>query len=153
LRITIFTTVLASLICLSGCSTDQRYGTNHETLVRAATIAVADEAHVQPADIKRTDTEEKGGVLTVLEAPYIEYSRIETKIDSRDENCKYPELEVRIVSNRVLYTRHKEWEQRIQERVLQELRARSHGEESKPTSLPPTPPPDYKNLPAVKSNN
>jgi hypothetical protein len=126
-----------SLLMLSGCSTNQRYSSlSHERLVSAAIEAVSQEANVAPGEIKRTDLEEKGGVITVLESPYIQYSRIETKVDSTEERASCPRLEVRIVTNDVLYTRHKEWEHRIQELVCLKLRARKHGHESKPTALP-----------------
>lgn len=125
---------------LGGCSTDCRYTVTHEQLTNAAIKAITEEARVAPEEIKRKDREHKAGMVTDLEARYVEYSKIKVRIDS-SKLCDIPELEVKITTDTVLYTRHKEWEWRMIELIKQKLLARQHGEESKPTSLPPVAPP------------
>ena len=125
----------AFLAVLSGCSTDRRYTVTHDRVTEAAIAAISEEAYVRPDEIQRTDCED--GKLTILKAPYNNYSKIETKIDSRDAEKKNPELLVNITTNDIALTRHKEWEQRIHEIVRMKLMGRSHGAASKPTSLPP----------------
>ena len=132
--------ILPALLLLAGCSTNQRHTISHERMVQAAIYAVVDEAHVHPDQITRTDSAEEGGTLTVLESAYKQYSKIEARIDSREKHSSCPELQVRITSDGPFYTRHKEWEQRIQEVVCLKINAKQHGEESKPTALPPAEP-------------
>lgn len=128
-----------SVMLLAGCTTSRQYPASHERLVEAGVYAISIEAVVPPEKIKRTEREEQGGRLTVLEAPYIEYSKIQVIIDSRGEYAKSPELGVMITTDKDkgFYTRHKNMEERVHEQVMLNLRARQHGPESKPTSLPP----------------
>jgi hypothetical protein len=145
--------LLASLLAvcciaiLGGCSTDGRYTVSHEQLTNAAIRAICDEARVKPEEIKRKDREHKAGMITDLEARYVDYSKIKVRIDSSARDCTIPELEVKIATDTVLYTRHKEWERRVIELVKQKLLAHRHGEESKPTSLPPVAPPKAQSSP------
>ncbi|HYG77845.1 MAG TPA: hypothetical protein VEK08_22760 [Planctomycetota bacterium] len=132
---------LLALVCflfLSGWGhTSRAYTVTHERLVEAALQALSEEAFVKIGDIEQCDESNKNGKVTLLKAPYIHYSKIEVRIDSRDsDSC--PKLKVKITTNTVFFTRHKEWEQRIHELTLLKLRARQHGLESKPTALPPT---------------
>jgi len=131
-----------SVILLAGCTTSRQYLASHDRLVEAGVYAISVEAAVKPEQVKRTDREEKGGRLTVLEAPYIEYSRIQVFIDSRGEYASAPELGVLITTDKDkgFYTRHKDMEERVHELAVLNLRARQHGAESKPTSLPPATP-------------
>jgi hypothetical protein len=141
---------LPALLLISGCSTDRRYTytaspVTHDRLVEAATQAVSEEARVPIDKIERS---EKDGV-TELRAPYDIYSKIRVQVDSR-KSCENPELLVQISTDTYLWTRHKEWEQRIHEIVALKLRGRTHGPESKPTSVPPTTPPAPEAKPEVK---
>ena len=125
---------------LSG-STDRNYTTEFERIVRAATEAIEEEAHVNRDQIERTDFGEGcscGSQLTYLRAPYIDFSWIKVKIDGRGKDSCAPELSVTITTDKTFFTRHKEYEQRIHELVLLKLNAKQHGEESKPSMLPPT---------------
>jgi hypothetical protein len=122
-----------SLAMLSGCSTDRHYTTGHECVISATIRAIAEEGHIDESRIERTDSE--GGLVTTLKAPYIQYSNIEAKIDSR-KYANAPELGVVVTTGEVLINRHKEWEQRIHEIVRLKMLARPHGHESRPTSLP-----------------
>ena len=134
-----FTVAMLSLV-IGGCSTDRAYTLTHGRMTEAALQAISEEAQVKIADIKRTESGSDGGHRTVLEAPYINYSTITAKIDSRGKNESAPQLEVQITTDKILFTRHKEWEQRIHELVALKLRSHAHGGESKPTALPATPP-------------
>lgn len=129
--------VLVVTVLLAGCTTSQRYALTHDRLVQAAYSAITQEAYVKLEQITREDTEEQGGRLTVLKAPYLEYSKIEAMIDSRGEDAKTPRLKVKITTGDFAYSRHKDMEERLQEVALRDLRARQHGDESKPTALPP----------------
>lgn len=132
-----------SAVLLSATSiaaTSRAYTVTHDRLVEAAAQAIADEAHVKAAEIKRAESEAEGGRVTELEAPYITYSKIKATVDSRPKKGDAPELRVEITTNKELHTRHKEWEQRVHELVLLKLKARKHGDEAKPTSLPPAAP-------------
>jgi hypothetical protein len=141
--------VAIAIVCpliLTSCTTDRDFCVSHERLVDAAIQAISEETRVAPGDIKRTETSEKGGMRTVLVAPYITYSCIKVEVDSTDEHCKCPELQVKVTTDKILWTRHKDFEDRIHEIVALKLRARKHGDESKPTALPtkapaPTPAP------------
>lgn len=110
-------------ILLSGCSTDRSYTVSHERMTTAAIQAIAEEAHVHENEVVRTDRDDKDGQLTYLECPYIDYSRIRASIDSRAKDCTIPEFSVKITTDKHLYTRHKEWEERIHELVFLKLRA------------------------------
>jgi len=127
---------------LAGCTTSRQYPASHDRLVEAGIYAISAEAAVKPEQVKRTDREEQGGRVTVLEAPYIEYSKVQVIIDSRGENAKTPELGVLVTTDKDkgFYTRHKDMEERVHELVVLNLRARQHGPESKPTSLLPATP-------------
>ncbi|MGD0090424.1 MAG: hypothetical protein ABSE73_10940 [Planctomycetota bacterium] len=142
---TCFLTTLAAAaaVLLYGCTTSRCYSVPHDRLIAAAVKALAAEAAVKPEQIQRTDKEELGGRLTVLEAPYIEYSKVEVRIDSRGKFADAPELTVEITTakDKTFYTRHRDMEERVHEAILLSLRARQHGEESKPTALPPAAPP------------
>lgn len=127
---------LVSLAVLTGCSTDREYKITHEQTIEATVAALMDEANVKRDEIKIVEAPEKGGRVTVITCPYKRESRVECKVDSTDERKNSPELQVRVVSNEKFYTRHKEWEWRMQEVVAAKLRAKDHGEESKPSSLP-----------------
>ncbi len=140
MRILACITVLTLLCVLAGCSTDRRYTVAHERMTIAAMQAISDEASVRMDEIQRNDREEDGGRLTVLRAPYVEYSKVEATIDSRGKHCNTPELEVVVSTDKILFTRHKEWEERLQRLVELKLKARPHGEESKPSALPPVKP-------------
>jgi hypothetical protein len=129
-----------SVLLLSGCTSDCSYTVDHERLVGAAMEAIAEEAHVKFGDITRNDCEEKGGKMTILTATYIDYSKLKVIIDSSEENCKVPALKVQIKTGDVLPEQHGDFENRLHEMVLLKLRARKHGEESKPTALPPIAP-------------
>jgi len=125
---------VVALLFLMGCnSNDKHYTVSHEQLVQAAIEAIADEAHVKPEEITRTDHGEKCGTVTRLESAYIEYSQI--RADIRSGDCT-PELEVQGSTDKVFWTRHKDWEQRLHEVVVLKLTAKAHGAESKPTALP-----------------
>jgi hypothetical protein len=148
MRRALFSAGLAVLL-LAGCSTEREYSVPHDRMVAATVDAICDEANVKPGDVKREEIDEKGGHVTVLSAPYKRESRIECKVDSREKNATQPALEVRIVSNEKLFTRHKEWEWRIHEVVQRKLTARAHREESEPTAMPKlepkVPPPEPSN--------
>jgi hypothetical protein len=136
--------ILASMLFLSGCGTTRELAISHDRMVEVTMQAIQFEGHVKPAEIKRTDTEEKGGRLTMLKSPYIDYSKVEVQIDSREDHTKHPELLVKVLSNDTFYTRHKDLEARLMEVVLLELRAKQHGEESKPTAMAPATPAELK---------
>lgn len=120
-------------------STDRNYITEYDRLVRAATEAVEEEAHVDASQIERTD--DGGGCscggVTYLKAPYIDFSWIKVKIDGRGKDSCAPELSVTITTDKTFFTRHKEYEQRVHELVLLKLSSKKHGAESIPPSLPP----------------
>jgi hypothetical protein len=118
--------VLFALLVFSGCSTDRNYTVTHERMTTAALQAISEEAHVHENDIVRTDREEDGGQVTYLEAPYIDYSKIKARIDSRGKDSCMPEFSVTITTDKYLYSRHKEWEQRIHELVFLKLRDRKY---------------------------
>jgi hypothetical protein len=124
---------------LSGCTSSRCYSIPHDRLAEAAVHAISAEAAVKPEQIKRTEKEEQGGRLTLLEAPYIDYSKIEVTIDSRGKFADAPELGVLITTGKdnTFYTRHESMAERVHEAILFDLRARQHGQESKPTALPP----------------
>jgi len=128
--------VFALVAVLSGCSTDREYKITHDQMIDAAVAAICEEANVRPDAVKRIEISEKGGRLTTLSAPYKHESRVECKVDTREKFSASPNLEIRVVTNEKLYTRHKEWEWRMHEVVEQKLKAKSHGAESKPSSLP-----------------
>jgi hypothetical protein len=115
-----------SAVLLAGCSTDRSYTVTHERMTTAAIQAISEEAHVQSADVVRTDRDEKGGRVTYLEAPYIDYSKIKARVDSRGKDSCIPEFSVSITTDKVLFTRHQEWEQRIHELVFLKLRERKY---------------------------
>ena len=122
-QIIVASVVLASMLFLSGCGTTRELAISHDRMVEVTMQAIQLEGHVKPAEIKRTDIEEKGGRLTMLKSPYIDYSKVEVQIDSREDHAKHPELLVKVLSNDTLYTRHKDLEARLMEVVLLELRA------------------------------
>ena len=95
-------------------------------MTTAALQAISEEAHVNESNIVRTDREEGGGRVTYLEAPYIDYSKIKARIDSRGKDSCMPEFSVTITTDKVLYSRHKEWEERIHELVFLKLRDRKY---------------------------
>ncbi len=131
--------VLAVIACvlLSGCTQDRNYTVEHDRLVVATLEAIVEEANVKFGDIKRHDCEVKGGRQTLLTAPYKgEISKLEATIDSTAENSTCPALKVRITTGEVMPTEHKDWADRIHEVALLKLTAKTHGAESKPTSLP-----------------
>lgn len=122
-------------------STDRNYTTDYDRVVRAAIEAIEEEAHVSLDQIERTDSGEGcscGSQVTYLKAPYIDFSWIKVKIDGRGKDSCAPELSVTITTDKTFFTRHKEYEQRIHELVLLKLNSKKHGEESKPSMLPPT---------------
>lgn len=127
---------IALMVVLSGCSTDREYKITHDQMIDAAVAAICEEGNVTPDAVKRAEISEKGGRLTTLTAPYKHESRIECKVDTREKHTAVPNLEIRVVTGKDFYTRHKEWEWRVHEVVEQKLKARSHGAESKPSSLP-----------------
>jgi hypothetical protein len=127
---------VACLVFLAGCSTDRDYKLTHDRVIDAAVAGLMDEANVKRDEIKITEATEKGGRVTVITSPYKRESRVECKVNSADEHRDVPELQVRIVTNEKFYTRHKEWEWRLQEVIAAKLRAKDHGEESKPSALP-----------------
>ena len=132
---TSLTLAICCFIFLSGWGhTSRQYLASHEQLVDAVMEAIAVEAYVKSGDIAQSDESDKKGRVTLLKAAYNTYSKIEVRIDSRD--CSTPRLRVKITTDEILFTRHKEWQQRIHERVLMRLRNRQHGMESKPSSLP-----------------
>ena len=134
MRLLTVATISCGLALLSGCSTDRHYRpTGHECVISATIRAIAEEAHVPEETIQRTDSDD--GLVTTLNSPYIQYSNIEAKIDSR-KDANAPELGIVITTGEILINRHKEWEQRIHELVRLKMLARPHGEESKPSSLP-----------------
>lgn len=92
---------------------------------------------MKPEQITCADGEQPGGRVTVLEAPYREYSRVKATVDSRKEGATAPALRVAITTGKEFHTRHKDLEDRVHEVVRANLRARQHGTESKPTALPP----------------
>ncbi|MCY3021845.1 MAG: hypothetical protein NTW87_22780, partial [Planctomycetota bacterium] len=55
---------------------------------------------------------------------------------------------IKVTTGDKFYTRHTDFEERLLEVVLLETRARPHGAESKPTSLPPVPVPAPSTEPA-----
>ena len=128
-------------LCLlaAGCSTDARYAqVSHEQLTRAATLVMAEEAHVQACSVQRRDIPAPNGTLTVLSAPYVEFSKIEAEIDSRENNkgagaC--PKLRVVVSTGDLVFTRHKEWESRVHEIVRARLCPRPYGL-NQPTAVP-----------------
>ena len=128
-------------------STSRNYTTDYNRIVQASIEAIEEEAHVKLDQIERTDSGEGcscGSQVTVLKAPYIDFSWIKVKIDGRGKDSCAPELSVTITTDKTFFTRHKEYEQRIHELVLLKLNSKQHGEESKPSMLPPThvkPPP------------
>lgn len=127
---------LALVVVLSGCSTDREYHITHDQMIDAAVAAICEEGNVAPDAVKRSEISEKGGRLTTLTAPYKHESRVECKVDTREKHSAVPNLEIRVVTSKDFYTRHKEWEWRMHEVVAQKLKAKSHGAESKPSSLP-----------------
>ena len=135
LRIVCAGSMLAVIALFSGCSTRRVYDVPFERLVDAARDAIAAEARVEPAEVKRTDIEEKGGPVTILEAPYLTYSRIQVAIDRREKKAEHPEVQVRVTTSKGFESRHMECEERVHELMALKLRARKHGEESKPTEL------------------
>jgi hypothetical protein len=141
---------LAALVLLGGCTSDWDIDVTHEDLVRAAITAICEEAYVSPDQVQRVDKKDEAGLVTVLKAPYISYSKIKVKIDSC-EDSRTPKLEVRVVTGSFFHTRHMDWEQRLDEVVMQKVRARQHGQESKPSSLPPPPQPTLETLPPSSS--
>jgi hypothetical protein len=149
---TLLCLALPAVLVLSGCSTDRRYTYTgspvaHDQLVRAAEQAISEESRVSLDKIEQSEKSEGAGRLTTLNAPYNIYSHIRVEVDSR-KDCDNPELLVQISTDKILWTRHKEWEQRIHEIVTMKLRGRTHGPESKPTSVPPTAPPAPEAKPA-----
>lgn len=143
--------VLVVVVVAAGCTTSRGFKLTHERLVEAAARVIASEAQVMPQEIKRTDREEKGGKLTLLTAPYTQYSKIEVMVDSRAEHADDPLLKVKITTGDFPYSRHKTWEARVQELVERELESRPHGAEAKPTALPPVKASDEK-APAKKTD-
>ena len=133
------TLAAVAAVLFSGCTNSRCYSIPHDRLVEAAVHAIAAEAAVKPEQIKRTEKEELGGRLTLLEAPYMEYSKIEVTIDSRGKFAGAPELGVLITTGKdnTFYTRHENMAERVHEAIVFDLRARQHGQESKPTALPP----------------
>jgi len=141
--------IAVAMLCplfLTSCTTEHEYAASHEQLVDAAIQAITDETRVPASGIKRSEMSEKGISHTILEAPYITYSAI--KIDVADTD-----VHVKVTTDKILWTRHKDFEDRIHEIVALKLRAKSHGDESKPTTLPtksaapapvPLPPPEKK---------
>ena len=133
-----------ALMALSGCSTDCQYcSPGHELAVGAARAALADEAYAMPEDITRTDRSTPTGCVTTLRAPYIDYSNIRVTVDSRGDRANSPEVKVHVATDEILFTRHRDWECRVQELALLNLSARTHGFESAPTALPPAPLPVF----------
>jgi len=131
------------LLLLSGCSTDRNYTVTHERMTTAAIQAIAEEANVHESDVVRTDRDDKDGKVTYLEAPYIDYSRIKASIDSRGKDSAMPVFGVTITTDKYLYSRHKEWEERIHELVFLKLREKKYVlDDSFAEANPVTPKPD-----------
>jgi len=153
--------MLCALVVLSGCSTDRSYTVTHERMTTAAIQAIADEAHVHESDIVRTDRDDKDGKLTYLEAPYIDYSKIKARIDSRGKDSCMPEFSVSITTDKVLFTRHQEWEARIHELVFLKLRERKYvlsdpvaeGGPATPKADAPKAEADVKSLPKLNADS
>ncbi len=131
---------LSCAVLLSSCTTEREYSVTHEQLVEAAILAIEEDSYMSKCEIKKTEKEEKGGKYTILETQYNTYSRLKAEIDSTGKHCNMPELQVKVTTDKILWTRHKDFEQRIHELVLLKLRSRKHGDESRPTALPPAEP-------------
>lgn len=141
--------IAVAILCplfLTSCTTERDYAASHDQLVDAAMQAIMDETRVPASGIKRSEMTEKGCSHTILEAPYITYSAI--KVDVADTD-----VHVKVTSDKIAWTRHKDFEDRIHEIIALKLRAKIHGDESKPTALPmktpapapvPLPPPEKK---------
>jgi hypothetical protein len=122
------TLAAVAAVLFSGCTNSRCYSIPHDRLVEAAVHAISAEAAVKPEQIKRTEKEELGGRLTLLEAPYMEYSKIEVTIDSRGKFAGAPELGVLITTGKdnTFYTRHENMAERVHEAIVFDLRARQH---------------------------
>ena len=129
---------------VAGCSTERgSAGVAHEQMVAAACRAISQEAYVYPETIERCERDTPEGRVTTLKAPYVEYSHVTVDIDSRNKCAPGPELKVNIITNEIVFVRHRDWEWRLQELVEAQLKARTHGPESAPTSLSPAPLPVF----------
>lgn len=136
MKLRILLTLFSVCVAVSTYAVERNYTVSHDQLVEAAIEAIAAEAHVYPSEITQSEVEKKGGRFTRLRSTYIDYSRVQVDIDSTKGCSCTPLLKVQAHTDKIMNTEHKEWEQRIHEVVTQKLMARSHGEESKPTSLP-----------------
>lgn len=117
---------MGALIGLGGCSTDRHFRASHDDVVRIATEVTAEEAHVRPEEVKVSEVREgdegRGGRRTCLRAKYMEYSDVEVNVVSKPWSRRgKPELEVKVTTDKILYTRHTDWEKRIIEKVSQRL--------------------------------
>ncbi len=136
--------VLVLLAVLAGCSTDRHYASvTHAQVVAVTREAIQDETNVRSEKIEQTDTNEAGGVLTTLKVPSEEYASVSVTVDSRGKFSEQPQVGVHIGTDKFFFTRHRDWEWRLQELVALKLNARTHGPESQPTALPPVPLPAF----------
>jgi len=143
MRITAVLLTLCLAVPALAATSRQYLDVTHEGLVLATAKAISMEANVRPDAIERVDCDKNGGKVTILRSPYVEYSRIEVMVESYGKYACAPRLKVKITTGEILHTRHKEPEWRVHEVVLDELCKAPSLAQTRPTSLPPTPPPDF----------
>ena len=129
---------MRSLFCLSiliaaanASACEAYFDAPKEKVVKATLQAIAEEACVLPSQVVRT--EEKGGAVVCLEAPYAEYSKVRAKIK---EDGGRVEVEVKATTGGFFHSTHSSWSERIYYIVGLKLAARKYGTETAPTSLP-----------------
>jgi hypothetical protein len=109
------------LVCLliGGCSTDRRLRSNHDDVVQTARVVAASEAGVPVDQVVVSEFVENGvGRRTCLRTKYMKYSDLEVNVVTNPKSGDArPELEAKVTTDKILYTRHNDWEERIVEQV------------------------------------
>ena len=130
-----------------------RFTADHEKVVAAAQAALAEEAHVRPDQVARSDEKRGDGkLITKLSAPYSSWPNLAAKAEARvtsggGESCT--KVSVKVSTGNLVWSRHKEFEERVLRLVG--VKAGAHKlNDTSPTAEPPQPIPEPKMLEGSK---
>lgn len=136
---------MVALLVLAGCSTDRPYAqAGHDEVVQAVITALGEEGHVKADKVTKTEDKLDGDERrTRLEGAYSTFSKFRVDVISKPgKDQGQPVVEAKLQTRETLYTRHRDFEDRLLERVALHLNKTAYGEQSRPTALPPEPIPE-----------
>ena len=141
------------LVTPAAFAESSRFTADYERVVAAAKAALAEEAHVRPDKVVRSDEKHGDGkMVTKLSAPYSSWPNLAAKAEAQVSSGggkTATKVSVKVTTGDLLWSRHKEFEERVLRLIG--VKAGAHKlNDTSPTAEPPKPIPEPKMLEGSK---